>query len=604
MFVGKSPSTSRTKKKPVASVSAQSNEAITRIPRAKVEVPELDEPQGHGTDDQNVLDEQIAKLNSDQKRVFDNVIEKIETYIKEMKSDDPSQNKRRLPKEPLRQFVSGVGGTGKSFLINVIRLYIKEKFQREVKVAAPTGVAAFNIDGVTVHNLLRLPVINANKSIQYFPLAKKHLKELKTSMQNVDLIIIDEVSMISNTMFLIIHQRLCEIFDIRNTEEDCYFGRINILFFGDLLQLPPVKAISPFIDFPPIMGIETNLWKTLLTYDELTINMRQESDKNFAQILHNIRIGKLSETDEKVLRKREIILADKEPVEECLQSLITYIKERPQNTMCIFATRARCKAINDAMLEKIGSKSIKLKCEDKIIANTDKDENKAKHLLKRYRLKIIDDIGLEDEIEVKQGARVMLMRNIDTKNGLVNGATGVLREIQMDDETPTLSIQFDSIGEHQIKQIKGIHGLFPGVYMTRCQFPVCLAWAITIHKSQGLTKDSCILDIGESIFTEGQAYVALSRVKTLDGLHIVNLDPSKIAAQRDAIVEYKRLRKMCKQEFDMIEENTAPNRYIADQNLYVYTIKKKRGLDLSQIQPSLNLKRHRKNSEENIDGTA
>jgi len=172
--------------------------------------------------DKNIQDidisEMIAKLNMDQKRVFDRVITTV-----------------RSENSILRLYVSGEGGTGKSYLIKTIKCWIKQNLKKDTAVAAPTGIAAFNIDGLTIHRLLQLPVEHGNTP-KYKRLSDHVLKLLRAELNDVILFVIDEVSMISNLTLMYIHLRLSEIFD-SNDCDDGWFDKKHIFLFGDLLQL-------------------------------------------------------------------------------------------------------------------------------------------------------------------------------------------------------------------------------------------------------------------------------------------------------------------------------------------------------------------------------
>jgi len=135
-------------------------------------------------------------------------------------------------------YVSGEGGTGKSYLIKTIKCWIKQNLKKDTAIAAFTGIAAFNINGLTVHRLLQLPVEHGQIP-KYKQLSDHVLKILRAELKNVILFIIDEVSMISNLTLKYIHLRLSEIFDIIDCD-DGWFGKKHILLFGDLLQLPPI----------------------------------------------------------------------------------------------------------------------------------------------------------------------------------------------------------------------------------------------------------------------------------------------------------------------------------------------------------------------------
>ena len=207
------------------------------------------------------LAEMISELNNDQKQIFDKVT----------KSSTSNDNILRL-------YVSGEGGTGKSFLIKTIRQWIKQTIGKDTAVTAPTGIAAFNIEGLTIHRLFQLPVEHGHTA-QYRQLSDAALQIVRDQLKNVALVIIDEISMVSNVTFLYIHLRLTEIFDTADSD-DAWFGKIPILLFGDLLQLPPVHEAPAFIQLcnksmeKNVGGLGSyNLWSALFSYDELTINM-------------------------------------------------------------------------------------------------------------------------------------------------------------------------------------------------------------------------------------------------------------------------------------------------------------------------------------------
>lgn len=172
--------------------------------------------------DESSLSQNISMLNSDQLRIFNKITESL-------------QNGTRI-----RTFMSGFGGTGKSLLIKTIVQWNKIVRNKYVAVAAPTGIAALAVDGSTAHRLLSLPVERDDGTLKYKSLSNAARKRIRESFKNVDLIIIDEASMISNVILMFIHFRLTEIFDTSDTENG-FFGNVNILLCGDLLQLPPVK---------------------------------------------------------------------------------------------------------------------------------------------------------------------------------------------------------------------------------------------------------------------------------------------------------------------------------------------------------------------------
>ena len=195
-------------------------------------------------------------------------------------------------------FVSGVGGTGKSFLIEAIKAQVAEIWNKDdpdvvtCAVTVPTGLAAFNVGGVTVHRLFQLPVEHSKKA-EYWSLKNNAQKEMCNALHSVKLIIIDEISMLSTLNFHYVHKWLDALFN-RNK----WFGGINMLFVRDLLQLSPVNADPVFVSLDTkttaselgVIG-SVNIWRDNVVYDELTINERQKSDGTFTSMLEEVRLG-------------------------------------------------------------------------------------------------------------------------------------------------------------------------------------------------------------------------------------------------------------------------------------------------------------------------
>uniref|UniRef100_A0A914W1J9 ATP-dependent DNA helicase n=1 Tax=Plectus sambesii TaxID=2011161 RepID=A0A914W1J9_9BILA len=195
------------------------------------------EQQIYGAD----LDAQIGRLNLVQRQIFDDIIDQIVHQERHTSKDCTCDHL----KPPIFHFISGLAGTGKSFLIECIAEKLTQLFTDccRVAIGAPTGVAAFNVKGETLHRLFKLPVHQKNESQtkkMYVSLTRNHQTTLKHCYKDLWLLIIDEVSMISNVTLLKIHSRLNEIFC--DPTDPIVFGGINTIFFGDVLQLKPVKA--------------------------------------------------------------------------------------------------------------------------------------------------------------------------------------------------------------------------------------------------------------------------------------------------------------------------------------------------------------------------
>ncbi|XP_054015920.1 ATP-dependent DNA helicase PIF1-like, partial [Hylaeus anthracinus] len=417
--------------------------------------------------------EMISELNLDQKRIFDKVTKSL-----------TSNN-------------------------DILRLYIMGK---DTAVTAPTGIAAFNIEGLTIHRLFQLPVEHGHTA-QYRQLSDAALQIVRDQLKNVALVIIDEISMVSNVTFLYIHLRLAEIFDTTDSG-DGWFGKKPMLLFGDLLQLPPVHEEPAFIQLSNkvmeknVGGLGSyNLWSALFSYDELTINMRQQGDNVYKDILSRIRTGVVINSDTK--------------------ELCDYMLHVGSNTVCLLPTCVQCDVLNTAMLSRFPSEEIHLIAQDtmncapylkkkvsKVLNNNDDDSSRT--------------AGLSRIIIVKVGVQIMIRRNIDVTLGLVNGTIAKLVSVTrgVDNDVEKLKIILPTRQEHIIEPVS-------------VKF---VNYGLTIHKSQGLSLQNAVIEASNSIFTCGQIYVALSRMTTLQGLHLINYDPSSVKAQESAIIEYNRLR--------------------------------------------------------------
>ena len=188
------------------------------------------------------LDELVSSLNADRFPVYEHIKAHLEHQV--LHERDLCQCKEF---KPLHMFVSGVGGTGKSFLINTIRTLMFRMWasgttdSTTCAVTALTGLAAFNVGGVTIHQLLQLPIEHEGRAAGYWRLDKEALKVMRASLSQLHLLIIDEVSMVSSLNLAYIHLHLDEIF-----ARDEWFGGVNVLFVGDILQLPPVNGTPVF----------------------------------------------------------------------------------------------------------------------------------------------------------------------------------------------------------------------------------------------------------------------------------------------------------------------------------------------------------------------
>ena len=265
---------------------------------------------------------------------------------------------------------------------------------------------------------------------------------------------------------------------------DNWFGSISILFVGDLLQLPPVNG-APVYDKLNTKAVlsklgcmtSVNIWKETVVYDELTLNERQKKDTKFSELLDEVRKGCVSAKCIKILEESLIQgpIADK--FEELMQS--------GESPVCLFPTRKACEEFNNEMLNKLQCKTVEISCTDEVdkTVGMHKWSKKEAAELKRLNKGCNLTASLEAVLCIAVGARVMLRRNINMSLGLVIGAIGTVVAIGVHKVT----VKFDHMStEYEVEKVKSRFLVMRRVYVYRQQFPLILAYAVTIHKCQGL----------------------------------------------------------------------------------------------------------------------
>ena len=449
---------------------------------------------------------QISQFNSEQRQLF----------------EDVKQHYEQNTTSPLRLFISGGAGTGKSFLLRSLVGWLQMYTTKcsgcnPVLVCGPTGMSAKNIGGKTLHSALRLPVQHG-KEPSYKELSSKVLNILRPIFKNIHTLIIDEISMVSSVMFTFIHRRLVSL-----TKNEDFFGGLNIILMGDFFQLKPVRGHFAFTNH-----ILWNLFKPVI----LKENMRQKGDSLYKELLNRARIGKLETQDIDMLKTR--LLENDVNFDGVLRvypkcSMVDKYNIDAQSTLSqtlvsIVATHSFSNTNIHTRIQNV----------ENFIPSDDRDAG-----------------GLPRNLHISIGTRVILIRNIATEQGLVNGALGVVHDINfgLSKVPSSIYIKFDDqcIGrlfyseEYDAIEITRITQEFcyQGHSICRTQFPLLPAWACTIHKVQGCTLNKVVADIGSNVFEAGQSYVALSRVTSLSGLLLLSLDPAKIRANPKVVEFYE-----------------------------------------------------------------
>ena len=251
-------------------------------------------------------------------------------------------------------------------------------------------------------------------------------------------------------------------------------------------------------------------------------------------MLDSVRRGCPTEETLSVLKDRVIQVSVADKFSELLES--------GKAPVCLFPKRKACDELNAEMLCKNASKVHNTYCIDEI------DESAKNRKMTKKVIEHLDKLntdcnmtaGLEAKLSLAVGARVMLRRNIDTKAGLVNGAIGTVLSIA----AQHVMVQFDNVAApSKIDKVKSRFMVMKNFYVYCKQFPLILAYAVTIHKCQGLSLDCAIVDLSAEVFSDGMAYVALSRVRSLDGLFLTAFDPQSIRVGASSLGEVNRLRK-------------------------------------------------------------
>lgn len=426
--------------------------------------------------------------------------------------DNLSDSQKRaleLFKENRNLLILGCGGTGKSFLIKTMEEYIKtSQKNKKMYLCSTTGISAYNIGGMTIHSFMGIgtgdmPIENLIKKV-------KRRKMYRDRIINTDILVIDEVSMLSGELFEKLHL-ICQ--NIR--KNNMFFGGIQVIFTGDFLQLLPVfnKNKDLYENVDERLIIESPLFHQMFNKENIVIlqeNFRQQNDKTFINLLLRIRDGSFKDEDVGLLGSRRI---------------------SPSNLnehVHLVSSNKKAQMINESQLNKLKTPKVRYVSS---YTSSGKDAD-VKELLTNELKFQLNQKGINDLI-LKKGARVMLIKNLDVSIGLVNGALGTIVDFIPDPSTNhnIPIVKFDSNNtKHPISvvswelEVDGCKGMAH-------QIPLMLAYSVTIHKSQSLTLDSAILDL-EDCFCDHQIYVALSRLKSLNGLYLKSFNKNKITVNK------------------------------------------------------------------------
>ena len=426
-------------------------------------------------------------------------------------------------------FITGPGGTGKTKLIQHLVEYAKQN-NKSVQVCALTGCAALLLgcNARTIHSWSGIKLAKGSKEqIVEQVLRNKYVKK---NWRTVKILIIDEVSMMSKKIFDILEEVARQT---RNTS--VVFGGIQVVFTGDFFQLPPVPTYNDqeTADF----CFESKKWNIVFPMEnhiELKTIFRQQ-DPIYIEILSQVRKGELS--NENIVTLQKYVKREYFPEEHNGCQLLK-----------LFPIKSRADYVNKMMFDKIEEPTYifeMVKMRDcgmymdngKIIEPEllEKCEKMSLLEIETELESLTNNIPCSQQIELKKGTAIMCCVNMDMENGICNGSQGIIIDFVGKCPYVRFSNGYCTVISMHYWQSEEYPKIAVG------QYPLVLSWALTIHKIQGATVDMAQIDIGQNIFEYGQTYVALSRIKSLDGLYLSGFHPLRIKSNPKVIEFYKHI---------------------------------------------------------------
>lgn len=429
-------------------------------------------------------------------------------------------------------FITGPGGTGKTKLISY---FVQSANERglTIDVCALTGCASLllNCGARTLHSWsgIRLAKGSREKIIANIMKNRKAI----TSWKKAKILVIDEVSMMSEKIF-----ELCDDIGRAIRKINRPFGGIQLVLTGDFYQLPPVG--TPGEPDTERFCFESERWPHIFKQEnhiQLHTMFRQK-DPKYREILLQIRKGELSEENAEILQTRVKLQYNPDEHEGCVLTKL-------------FPVRSRAEYINQLMYSKIEQEEIAFKCYKRKNATSYMDSGaliKTAELMKCDMLtekekeihleQLLTNSTVVESLALKVGTAVMCLVNLDLESGICNGSQGVIIKFVPAGQGVISAatvfgelapvVRFTNGCVRVIERQTWQSDEYPALYIS--QYPLCLAWALTIHKIQGATMAMAEMDLGNAIFEYGQTYVALSRIQTLDGLYLSAFHPQRIKA--------------------------------------------------------------------------
>jgi ATP-dependent exoDNAse (exonuclease V) alpha subunit len=402
-------------------------------------------------------------------------------------------------------FLTGRAGTGKSTLLS----YFRERTKKRHVVLAPTGVAALNVDGQTIHSFFGF-----HPDIKKSRVRKAQPDDLKL-FKKVEMIIIDEISMVRADLLDCVDRAL----RLNRERLDLPFGGVQMVFIGDLFQLPPIVTGNERETFakmyPTPYFFSADVMKEVVMEKIELKKVYRQQEQDFVEMLNRIRTRRVTSGDVSSWNIRHDPYFDPSMDDDYIVHLTT--------------TNQMAKQRNDYELRRIDAKEWEL------------EANKAGSIGSRR-------MPSDMVIQVKEGARIMFTTN-DPAKRWVNGSLGTVRRIRCEEDGgfPVIEVELENgddvevtrhtweVFEYRLSDGGKMEEEVVGTYT---QYPIMLAWAVTIHKSQGKTFDRVLVDVGRGAFAHGQMYVALSRCTTLEGIVLLREFRARDVILDNAVLDY------------------------------------------------------------------
>ncbi len=394
-------------------------------------------------------------------------------------------------------FLTGSAGTGKTYVLNQYIQYLKER-RIPVSITASTGIAATHLEGTTIHAWSGIGIKNSLSMANLRELKEK--KYLKKNIDNSRVLIIDEISMLHKKQFDMVNEVL-KFFK----ETDNPFGGIQLVISGDFFQLPPIGEYNE--TNRDKFSFMSRAWLDAdLTICYLTEQFRQ-TDNKLNEILNEIRSGSVSQSAKAILNSNNNEIESGEPAK-------------------LYTHNIDVDRINTEQLQLIKGKN-------KIFRAKIKGNLKLAETVKK-------SILAPENLILKIGAKVMFVKN-NYEKGYLNGSLGNVIKFN-NENIPIVRLLngYEITAEHEEWRIEDEKGK---LLVSYTQIPLRLAWAITVHKSQGMTLDSATMDLSKT-FEKGQGYVALSRVKSLAGLNLTGYNSMTLIVDSLAFKADKRFQEL------------------------------------------------------------